>query len=1196
MVAVPLIVKEVIDGPLADGDRGGDRPAGPLLVAAIAVVEVFLAFGRRILLTVALHRARDEPARRPLRPAAAPRRRLPRPLAVGPAPVAGHDRPQRHAALRRLRRHLLRPHPRAGAGDLRRPARRSHVPLALLTFAAAIPVLVLCHRFERGYMAIVRRIQDQTGDLTTTIEEGAKGIRVLKAFGRGDVAFAGYQAEAQEIHDTQMERIRAPHPLRVGARRSSRTSRSPSCCSPACWPSGSGGLTLGGLVAFVSYVLMLTFPLEILAWIMALAGEAESAGGPRLRGVRHRARPSQDRPGARRRSATTCAATSASRACRSPTRAASAPVLQRHRPHGRSRARSSRSSAPPAPARRRSSRSSPASTTRPTGRITLDGHDLRDLTVTSLRRHVGFAFEEPSLFSASVRENLLMGKPDATEAEVLDAPSRSRRPTFALDLPWGLDTRIGEQGLSLSGGQRQRLALARAIIGRPRVLVLDDPLSARRRPHRGRRPGRAAADPRRAAPCSSSCTARRRSRWPTALDPARRGPPRRRRHPPRPARRPSPATAPCSVRGAERRREGGRRMTTVEPDEVPRHRSRRRPRPHRRRARRRVARRQRRGRRGGHRRARRAAAQPQPGAARRPHAPAPPRRSSLSSLLIAISVGCAPRHALARAARHRRRHPAAARRRRAATIRPLAHGRRRRARHHGRSAPSTFNALPAASLGRVGQDVVLDIRERLFLHFQRLSMSFHERYTSGRVISRQTSDVEAIADLLGHGLINLITSALLIVGIGIALLLLDLPLALVSLAVVPDPLRDDPLVPQPRRARLPGHARGGRARDRALRREPRRHPRRARLPARAPQPGDLRAPRRPLPRAPTTGRAGSPASTGRACSSSAGSRSRSCCSSARYRVLDGEMTVGVLAAFLLYLRQFFAPMEELSQFYNLFQAAAAALEKLSGVLDEDAERARARRARRRSPTPHGAGPLRRRRVRLPRAHRAPPPRPRHPGRADRSRSSAPPAPGKTTIARLAARFWDPTDGRVLLDGIDLRDLTEVDLRRAVITVTQESFLFAGSVADNIRLGRPGASRDEIEARRPGHRRPRLHRRAARRLRHRRAPEGRAALGRPAPARVVRPRLPRRPRGADPRRGDLVARRAVGAARAARPAHAARGPHRGDHRPPPHDGGDRRSRDRASTPAASSRTARPTTLIGGDGRYAALHRQWLESLA
>jgi ATP-binding cassette subfamily B protein len=111
------------------------------------------------------------------------------------------------------------------------------------------------------------------------------------------------------------------------------------------------------------------------------------------------------------------------------------------------------------------------------GRVTLDGHDLRDLTLRCVRGHIGFAFEEATLFSASVRENLLIGFPDATDADIEDALAVAQA-TFAYDLPWGLDTRIGEQGLSLSGGQRQRIGLARAIIGRPRVLVLDDPLSA----------------------------------------------------------------------------------------------------------------------------------------------------------------------------------------------------------------------------------------------------------------------------------------------------------------------------------------------------------------------------------------------------------------------------------------------------------------------------------------------------------------------------------------------------------------------------------------------------------------------------------------------------------------------------------------------------------------------------------------------
>jgi ATP-binding cassette subfamily B protein len=111
------------------------------------------------------------------------------------------------------------------------------------------------------------------------------------------------------------------------------------------------------------------------------------------------------------------------------------------------------------------------------GRITIDGHDIRDLTLDNLRDLIGVAFEEPTLFSMSVRENLTLGRPDATDAQVAEAIDIAQA-GFVRELPWGLDTRVGEQGLSLSGGQRQRLALARAVLGRPRVLVLDDPLSA----------------------------------------------------------------------------------------------------------------------------------------------------------------------------------------------------------------------------------------------------------------------------------------------------------------------------------------------------------------------------------------------------------------------------------------------------------------------------------------------------------------------------------------------------------------------------------------------------------------------------------------------------------------------------------------------------------------------------------------------
>jgi ABC-type multidrug transport system fused ATPase/permease subunit len=179
-----------------------------------------------------------------------------------------------------------------------------------------------------------------------------------------------------------------------------------------------------------------------------------------------------------------------------------------------------------------------------------------------------------------------------------------------------------------------------------------------------------------------------------------------------------------------------------------------------------------------------------------------------------------------------------------------------------------------------------------------------------------------------------------------------------------------------------------------------------------------------------------------------------------FRVLDGAITVGVLAAFLLYLRRFFAPMEELSQFYNLFQGAAAALEKLAGLLEEQPSVP--------EPVdpvalPAAEGALRFDGVRFAYRERVV----LHhldlhiPAGETIALVSATGA-GKTTIARLAARFWDPTEGVVTIDGVDLRRVTDRDLRRAIVTVTQESFLFSGSVAYNIRVGRPAATDAEVQ--------------------------------------------------------------------------------------------------------------------------------------
>ena len=361
--------------------------------------------------------------------------------------------------------------------------------------------------------------------------------------------------------------------------------------------------------------------------------------------------------------------------------------------------------------------------------------------------------------------------------------------------------------------------------------------------------------------------------------------------------------------------------------------------------------------------------------------------------------------------------------------------------------------------GRVGQDVILDLRRRVFTHFQELSLSFHERYTSGRVISRQTSDVDALADMLKFGVVTLVTSTLLIGGIAVALVVLNLQLAIPVLAALPVLwLMTRWFRNQSERAYRETRdsialvivhfveSLGGIQAVHAFRREPRNQEifehlddryRRAnvwsqRLAA-AYGPGVQLVGR--ITTAVVVFYGG-------------------------WLAIDGHVSVGVLAAFLLYLRRFFEPMQELSQFYNLFQAAAAGLEKLSGVLEEQPS---VRPPTRPISLPDPQGAVRFDGVEF--AYRERPVLPHLDLDIPAGQTVAivgVTGAGKTTVARLAARFWDPTTGRVLLDGVDLRDLDPVDLHRAIVTVTQENFLFTGSLADNIGLGRPGASRAQIE--------------------------------------------------------------------------------------------------------------------------------------
>jgi ABC-type multidrug transport system fused ATPase/permease subunit len=361
--------------------------------------------------------------------------------------------------------------------------------------------------------------------------------------------------------------------------------------------------------------------------------------------------------------------------------------------------------------------------------------------------------------------------------------------------------------------------------------------------------------------------------------------------------------------------------------------------------------------------------------------------------------------------------------------------------------------------GTIGQDLLFEIRKRVFRHFQRLSPAFHDEYTSGRVISRQTSDVDAIYEMLETGFDGLVTAALTLVGTAAMLLFLDVKLGLVALLCGPflawltnwfrKSSAKSYRVTREKVALVIVHfveSMGGIRAVQAFRREPRNQEifddvneqyRAANLVA-------FRLVAWFMPGIRLIGNVtiGLVLLYG------------------GYRAFHGDVTVGVLAAFLLYLRQFFEPMMEISQFYNTFQSASAALEKLSGVLEEEPSVP--------EPTDPVALPDPQGEVHFDHVHfeyvEGVPVLPDLDLTIPAGQTLAmvgTTGAGKTTLAKLATRFYDPIGGRVLLDGVDLRDLSDESLHRAVVMVTQENYLFSGSVADNIRFGRPGAGIEEV---------------------------------------------------------------------------------------------------------------------------------------
>jgi ATP-binding cassette, subfamily B, bacterial len=474
-VAIPLVIQRVVDGPLAHGDRAALLPLA-LLVLGLGIAESVMILVRRWVMTRSALGIETD-----LRnDFYAHLQRL---------SVAFHDRWQSGQLLSRATSDLATIRRFIGFGLVFLVVNLTtfavvevmllvtYWPLGVLVGLSGLPLTLGSLHFERRYAAQARQVQDLNGELATSVEEAAGGIRTIKAFGRRRLMLSRFTDGARTLRVAELRKVRIlalfwalieVHPQVVLA----------GVVLVGSVAVAHGALTLGGLVAFVSLFLLLVWPIESLGWILAQAQEADTAAQRIFEvfdtppSIVDRDEPSAVVPGGestmegRLRFAGVDFAYPDSEAA----------VL-----------RSVELDVAPGETVALVGATGSGKTTLTAlvprlydvtaGRVLIDDVDVRDIPLAELRTVVATAFEDPTLFSASVRENVTLGRPEATDDDVAEA-IRVAQADFVYELPWGLGTRIGEQGLSLSGGQRQRLALARAVLGRPRVLVLDDPLSA----------------------------------------------------------------------------------------------------------------------------------------------------------------------------------------------------------------------------------------------------------------------------------------------------------------------------------------------------------------------------------------------------------------------------------------------------------------------------------------------------------------------------------------------------------------------------------------------------------------------------------------------------------------------------------------------------------------------------------------------
>jgi ATP-binding cassette subfamily B protein len=468
--AIPLVMEAVVNGPIRRHDRGAMVPMF-LAALGLGVLEVGLIFLRRAIQSVAVLRVetdmRDDLYRHLQR-----------------LSVAFHDRWQTGQLLSRATSDLSSIRRFLGFGAIFLVVNvaqyvvvmglliATYAPLGITVALMTLPVVVLARRFGTSYSTLSRRMQDQQGDLATAAEEAATGVRVVKAFGRGPFLHDAFVARAHTVRASALDMVA------LRGRFWALLELIPNIAMAVVLLVGGiavahGSMSLGALVAFTTLLVLLQWPIIDIGWILSMAHEAATAADRLYEvfdSVPAVTDPPHPVPLARSRGRLAFeGVTFTFPDADEPTLRDVDLVLEPGETVAIVGATGSGKTALTAlPARLYDVTS---------GRITLDGVDIRDLSLVDLRSQISTAFEDPVLFSMSVRENLTLGRPDATDDEV-EAALELAQAEFVRQLPWGLDTRIGEQGLSLSGGQRQRLALARAVLAKPAVLVLDDPLSA----------------------------------------------------------------------------------------------------------------------------------------------------------------------------------------------------------------------------------------------------------------------------------------------------------------------------------------------------------------------------------------------------------------------------------------------------------------------------------------------------------------------------------------------------------------------------------------------------------------------------------------------------------------------------------------------------------------------------------------------